>query len=1064
MNRVLLRQLRRAFGVENQSEAQALLMELSTLSPEQLPPPAARLIAGMAEFLRRVEDTYDQNERDLSLRNRSLVLSSDELSRVNERLREDASSQTRAIDTLRSTVNELLETSGMAPIEEGEAGLEKLTELISGMVHDRAEIQLELEQQKFALDQHAIVSITDRTGTILYANDKFLEVSGYTQEELVGSNHRVVRSGCHPREFFADMWQTIANGKVWHGEVCNRKKNGDLYWVDATIVPILDEIGRPRQYIGIRTDITGRKNMEAALRESEKRLQIALDAGSIGLWIWNLQTDDAQFSSQWMTMLGYSPDAFPHSGKSWSALLCPDDRISVKQALEAHLADESVPYEIEFRLLHHDGSWRWIMASGRLIERDSEGKPLRMAGTHKDITDRKQVEAQLRIAVDNAEAANQAKSDFLATMSHEIRTPMNGIIGMTGLLLDTPLSKEQRHFADTVRLSADSLLGIINDILDFSKMEAGRLEFEEGPFEITPLVEGVVDILGPRTSGKDLDLSYFIPPEAQGVFSGDAGRLRQVLLNLAGNALKFTEKGNVTITIGATHIDADTTWLEVSVEDTGVGIPEAAHAKLFGKFTQADSSTARRFGGSGLGLAISKTIVDMMGGEIGFTSEVGHGSNFWFRVPLRCLHRGPQSELPDTPLLGLRVLIVDDNPTNLEIFRRQLHAWGAMPQTADSATSGLMSIRSAAHAAVPFHVALIDHHMPGMSGLDLVAVLRADPALAELKLILASSGNPGELNDTAARLGLSAVYSKPLRQSALLDCLMEITGKRPQSPAAIHVSPIADTKPETALRILVAEDNAVNQQVAVGLLAKLGHRADVADDGHEALILVEKCDYDLVLMDMQMPNMDGLAATAAIRALADERARIPIIAMTANAMQGDREACIAGGMDDYVSKPIDRHRLAEVLERWADRLIARRDRKGPSDFSSLPEPEPPPEPAPAAATECPILDRDVQEGLIDALEHDVFLGLLNSFNRAMPTRLREMESALSAADMAALKHASHSLKGAASNLGLPRLASCFGRMEIAANNADHAEADRLFEQILSAVEETMSAIATDIGS
>jgi PAS domain S-box-containing protein len=1060
MNRVLLRQLRRAFGVENETEAQALLMELFTLDPTALPTSAARLISGLADFLRRVEDTYEQNERDLTLRNRSLVLSSEELNRVNERLRDEAASQTRAIGTLRTTINELLESSGLTGIKEGEAGIEKLSSLISSMVHERAEIQLELEQQKFALDQHAIVSITDRAGIILYANDKFLEVSGYSREELLGTNHRIVKSGIHPYEFFTGMWRTISSGEVWHGEVCNRKKNGDLYWVDATIVPILDDSGKPRQYIGIRTDITDRKTAEAALRESEKRLQIALDAGSIGLWIWNLQTDQAQFSSQWMSMLGYAPDAFPHCGKSWSDLLCPDDRSGVKQALNAHLAGETEGYEAEFRLLHHDGSWRWISASGRLIERDDDGQPLRMAGTHKDITDRKNVEAQLRVAVDNAEAANRAKSDFLATMSHEIRTPMNGIIGMTGLLLDTTLTGEQRHFADTVRLSAESLLGIINDILDFSKMEAGRLEFEEGPFEITPLVEGVVDILGPRIKGKDIDLSYFIPPEAQGVFSGDAGRLRQVLINLAGNAVKFTEKGNVTITVGAHHIDDKTTWLEVSVEDSGIGIPEAARAKLFGKFTQADSSTARRFGGSGLGLAISKTIVDMMGGEIGFTSEIGHGSNFWFKVPLHCLHRGVQTEVPDNPLTGLRVLVVDDNPTNLEIFNRQLSTWGAVPQTADSATAGLMSIRSAAHAKAAFHVALIDHHMPGMSGLDLAAVLRADPSLSDLKLILASSGNPGELNEIGARLGLSAVYSKPLRQNALLDCLMEITGKRPLHPIPVHAGPVVESSPpKTNLRILVAEDNAVNQQVAVGLLAKLGHRADVADDGREALILVEKCDYDLVLMDMQMPNMDGLAATAAIRALPDQRSKIPIIAMTANAMQGDRDICIAGGMDDYVSKPIDRHRLAEVLDRWAERLTARRGR------ATVPcEVAPPPEPEPVFETEFPIIDRDAQEGLMDALDRDVFLGLLTSFSRSMPTRLREMESALSAADMDALKRTAHSQKGAAGNLGLPRLAACFGRMEEAAARNDHAQADHLFEQILSAVEETMSAISGDIGA
>ncbi|MBF0326600.1 MAG: response regulator [Alphaproteobacteria bacterium] len=1061
MNRILLRQLRRAFGVDGESEVQALLMELFTLPADSLPPSAARLIAGLAELLRRVEDTYEQNERDLSLRNRSLVLSSDELNRVNERLRDEAHAQAQAIETLRGTVNELLAASDMPIIDEGAAGLDKLSALISNLVHERSDIQLELEQQKFALDQHAIVSITDRAGTILYANDKFLAVSGFSREQLLGQNHRIVKSGAHPPEFFREMWRTIASGEVWHGEVCNRRRDGQLYWVDATIVPILDERGKPRQYIGIRTDITERKQMEAALRESEQRLQIALDAGSIGLWTWNLQTDQATFSSQWMGMLGYPPDAFPHTGQSWANLLCPDDRDSVQAALNSHLEGRTPTYEVEFRLLHRDGTWRWIMASGRLIERDGDGKPLRMAGTHKDITDRKSVEAQLRIALDNAEAANRAKSDFLATMSHEIRTPMNGIIGMTGLLMDTHLTKEQRHFADTVRMSAESLLGIINDILDFSKMEAGRLEFEDGPFEITPLIEGVVDILGPRTKGKDIDFSYFIPTEAHGVFSGDAGRLRQVLMNLAGNAVKFTEKGAVTITVGARHVSDDTTWLDVSVADSGVGIPEAAQGKLFAKFTQADSSTARKFGGSGLGLAISKTIVDMMGGEIGFTSKVGHGSTFWFKVPLRCISRVQPAQAPDNPLAGLHVLVVDDNETNREIFFRQLHSWGAVAAMADSATSGLMAIRSASLAGSPFHVALIDHHMPGMSGLDLAAVLRADPALAELRLILASSGNPGEFAEAGKRLGLSAVYSKPLRQSALLDCLMEITGKRPEQPVPVHSGPATDTATGMALRILVAEDNSVNQQVAVGLLAKLGHRADVADDGREALNLVQTCDYDLVLMDMQMPNMDGLAATAAIRALPGDKSAIPIIAMTANAMQGDREICINGGMNDYVSKPIDRRRLSEVLDRWTERVLGRRKNSCQPDSVASAEPH-----AAAAepAAEPDIIDKDAQEGLIDALDRDVFIGLLTSFTRSMPTRLREMESALSDADMDQLKRTAHSLKGAAANLGLPRLAECFSHIEQAGMSGDHPAADCWFEKALGVAETTLAALSSEFGT
>ncbi|MCA1906900.1 MAG: response regulator [Magnetospirillum sp.] len=1055
MHRLLGRQVRRAFAAEDDAAADAFLQRLAQLDRASLPSDVVRLLDGIPDLLRRVGETYDQHERDLTLRNRSLELSSGELTKANAKLREESAAQARAMASLRSSVNEILAVGGQPPLPEDDSGIEALTAIILRLTHERAEAQRDLERQKFALDQHAIVSITDHTGTIVYANQKFCDISGYTAEELLGSNHRIVNSGLHPREMFTDMWRTIGNGQVWRGEICNSKKDGSLYWVDATVVPILDDHDRPRHYIAIRTDITVRKTMESALRESERRLQIALDAGAIGLWMLNTRTDEAFFSDQWTAMLGYGADEVLPKGETWRHLLHPEDRDATLGAFEAHVSGLSPVYEAEFRMRHKDGGWRWVMASGRVIDRDAQGRAIRVAGVHKEITDRKKVEEMLKEAVGRAEAANQAKSEFLATMSHEIRTPMNGIIGMTGLLLDTQLNREQQHFANTVRTSAEALLGIINDILDFSKMEAGKLEFEYGPFEIRPLVEGVVDILGPRVKGREVELTYSVPMDARGVFFGDAGRLRQVLLNLAGNAIKFTERGSVHIGVRLLPAFDDMMRLRVEVVDTGIGIAEAAKDRLFTMFTQADSSTARRFGGTGLGLAISKRIVDLMDGKIGFDSTEGKGSTFWFDVVLRRSDEQPATRELDNPLSGAHVLVVDDNPTNREVFEHQLQNWGARVHLADSAAAGLLAVRHAQQGNDPFQLILLDHHMPGMSGLDLAAVLRADPSCAALKLVMASSANPSDLRHTDHALRLDDILSKPVRQSDLLDSLMTHLGRAGAETAPQHVPADQVKVASFALRILVVEDNPINQQVAVGLLAKLGHRADVADDGAEAVTLVERGDYDLILMDMQMPRMDGLTATRVIRALPGDKDKVVIVAMTANAMSGDRDSCLAAGMDDYLAKPIDRHRLAAVLDRWTAKII---DSRG-DDRATCVAPQMAPTSAPVAtAPSAPLVDQDIQMDLRDALGDESFRSLLGSFRASISIRLGEIRAALDGGDHAHVAAAAHSLKGAASNLGFTRLAAASGRLEKAGKDGA-GDFEMLEKEVVEVARETLEHLS-----
>ena len=899
-------------------------------------------------------------------------------------------------------------------------------------VQKRLEDQLKSSEENFrdffeTVDDMVVVSAPD--GRILFTNAAVERKLGFGLEELKTMRALEMYPAEH-REEAAETLGAVLRGEAGFCPLPMRDRDGARLPVETRVWSGKWD-GQDCTF-GVSKDLSVQ---QAAL----DRFQKVFDSNPAAMSISSLQDGKMlSVNSAFLAGLGFTRDEV--IGRTSGELgIIPDQDTRDRIAGEIQSRGRVTGLEVKVRA--RDGRILDGLFSAERI--DNQGQKVLLT-VMVDLTAQKRAEAGLietnrrleeataraNEMASQAKQASQAKSEFLANMSHEIRTPMNGVIGMTGLLLDTELSAEQREFAEIVRTSGEALLALINDILDFSKIEARKLDLEMLDFELRTTLEDIADLLAVRAHEKGLDVVCLTDPEVPALLRGDPGRLRQILLNLGGNAVKFTHQGGVSIRASVAAEDEQRVTVRFAVTDTGIGIPREKQGILFSPFTQVDGSTTRKYGGTGLGLAISRQLAELMGGTVGLESEENQGSTFWFTA---VLEKRPAGELaapaPLADLTGVRVLVVDDLDTNALLATTLLRSWGCRFAAAADGEAALAQMRDALREGDPYAVALLDKLMPGMDGVELGRRIKESPELRDTKLIMMTSH--GERGDAArvTQVGFAGYLTKPLRQSQLRECLALVLG-RGDSPTAAH-GPGLVTRHTVAelrkqrVRILLAEDNVTNQLVALKILEKLGYRADVVANGREAVAALQAVPYDLVLMDCQMPELDGFEATRQIRDPNTQALdhRVPIIAMTAHVMKGDREKCLAAGMDDYVGKPVRPAELAAALERWLSaRDGAAADRAAPAG------PDPP-------ETAVPVFDRAAfLERVMD--DEDLVREIAELFLADLPVQLGRLAAAVDSGDCRLAGQLAHGIKGASANVGGEVLRETAFEMEKAGKAGD----------------------------
>ncbi|OOZ38814.1 hypothetical protein BOW53_13990 [Solemya pervernicosa gill symbiont] len=941
----------------------------------------------------------------------------------------------------------------------------------------------ELETQKFALDQHSIVGIADREGRISYANDLFCAISKYSRDELIGEDHRILNSGYHSSSFFKEMWLTITRGEVWRGEIRNQNKEGNYYWVDTTIVPFMDDSGRPYQFVSIRTDITERKRTlwqqqarQERLREHQTALlgltkgisheEVSLDVSIERVAQVLLKTLNVARVSIWFfdssesRLYGkaYYCAGNEHLDSDAESLMRSRYPSFFNALEERHLfVASAVQSDHVFAEIYNDCFAAHDVQSviGATIRQSGDVVGVLFAehcgeerywhtdeqGFVNNIADmvtvaleqaaRIETENALKLARDTAVQASKVKSEFLAAMSHEIRTPMNGVLGMLGLLEDTELNNEQGNYVSTANGSAQTLLTLLNDILDFSKLEAGRVELEAIEFDLFQLCGDVCDLAAGNAYNKGLEITCDIDEQVPEFVVADPTRLRQVITNLLGNAVKFTSEGEIRFKVAVQSKEGSRLRLRFDVHDTGIGVDATARGQIFGAFSQADGSTSRKYGGTGLGLSISKQLVDAMGGEIDVDSIPGEGSDFWFAIDVE-LGGGLRPSICDSCLRDVKVLIADSHPHSSAVIATYLDQMGADFEIVEGAESLVETVDNS-EGRQQFEIAIIDAAISQQLPVEELPGLKS---IAASIICLARAGQIKD--DDCRRLAHSATLIKPVGPRRLADVVDEV----------IHV----DTDPHAQLvavdsqasvrkdRILVVDDNQVNQRVAVSILSKLGFQADVVDNGRKAVEASAEGGYDLILMDCQMPEMDGYEASGEIRKLAGSAANTTIVAMTAHVLEGERERCIEAGMDDYISKPIQVALLGELLQHWlgeGEQLEAAESVETVSKEG---------------------VDPAVVAELRNMMGDEALGSLATIFLDDMALRIDEMTSALNDSNPDSFILAAHTLKGSSSNVGARELFNFCQQIEtdVRADGLDAIKES--FDQILDISERVRSGL------
>lgn len=966
-------------------------------------------------------------------------------------------------------------------------GHEKLLEIFTDMSrHKKAEEELRVSRERLdQLAEHSgeVIWEFDTQGLITYASRASKSLFGFDDDEIVGKYHFY---DFHPEEGREDYRRRaflLLKHMLPFRNINTRivGRNGQVFDVLASGVPMFNSDGTLKGYRGSNRDITELRRTEEGLRESEELFRtismsahdaiIKLDnEGNISYWnraaeeIFQYREDEA-VGRNLHTLL--APAKF-HSAhfKAFRVFRKTGQGAAIGKTLELAAIrknGEEFPIELSLSAVQVRGRWEGI-------------------GILRDITERKKVEEELRrsnllleeavakahqLAL-QADMANKAKSEFLANMSHEIRTPMNGILGMTELLLNTSLGDDQRRYTEIVRSSGETLLDLINDILDFSKIEAGRLELEIIDFDLQSMLDNLCSTLAIKAQEKGLEFICAEGPEVPAILQGDPGRLRQILTNLVGNAIKFTRSGEVTIRVTVEEETDDEALLRFSVHDTGIGIPREKFAILFDKFSQVDASTTRQYGGTGLGLAISKQLSTLMGGEIGVNSEKGKGSEFWFTARLKKSCTGENLRAPLlSSMQGVHVLIVDDNATNREVLRIQVASWGMIPSEAADGPTALQMLYQAIDTDRVYRLALIDMQMPDMDGEELGRTIRSDRRLDATGLVLMTSmGKRGDAQ-RVENAGFSAYLSKPVRPSELRACLATVLMHRKEP---IELQPIVTRHSlrdiyrhytqdqEKKASILIVEDNIINQKVAQEIITRFGLKSDIVSNGAEAVKALASVPYDLVLMDIQMPVMDGIEASRAIRSPDSGvmNSQIPIIAMTAYALEGDREKCLEAGMNDYLSKPVNPQAMAKALERWLphhglpveELIMETKTENGNSDSSSC------------GRKKVSVYDREAM--LIRTMGDEIVAHkILEAFIAEFPGMIDTLITSVSKGDTVSAERMAHTIQGSAASVSCDTIHEIALKMQKAGREGLLSEIEAMIPDLKEQLEKVKKIVKED---